>query len=1203
MKNKLFKAVKSMLSIAVAFAVILVSLFAALPAINLKASAATVEDTWDGTKVKPTKTDASGNILIENAEQLAWIALEASPEETKDKNYKVVDNAVFNLNGMTDVTLDTTAGEVSGATATGNNWAGTKKTFAGNFDGNGVVIYNMYAPGSGYGAYGGLFPWLNTDNSTNTSNFSDVTIKASYVKGYHAAAALIGNVEMAGSGRYININNVKAENCYINSVDSNAVCSRTAAILVAHAAHAKVTVDGCIAIDNIVAATDIKGGFVGNSSAYAGSSVVKNSVLVGSTPYPVLQAGSTKVLQSLVSAASCYSNVYTDQDVASAYAGYVTKVAASDMKGAAAKVNMPSLDWSKLIAFDGEYPDLRVSHVLTTTSNGDSGHSTSCSDCGKAFTETHNMVENFDTMVSSCACGYETPITQMKDTWDGTQATSFAGGTGTKDDPYIIKTAEQMAYVALSTTLDSKGKYFKVTDNAVFNMNGAIGITLNSTAAEVKAAPKSGAYKWTSDGAKFNGNFDGNGVIIYNVYGPKMGYGGLFPNINTDNAEKSVTIKNVAVKASSFAGYHCTGGIVGNATAATTTQELNFENCMVENCYMTDMGDTNPACERVAGTIAGRVAHNKVTVDNCLAKGNLLEAINIVGGFVGNTSHFAPNAVIKNSVSLGTLPYPTQNAGSTVTLEAMISSAECYTNVYTDMALAAAYNGSKIKTFTTEQMSGKNCLDNVALDYAKIWFANEGTPELQIFHSLKGTADATDAYSGHKADCEECGIKGVAVSAHTYDDAYKCTTCEFVCDHKNSDYKTVKDDAGDCVTAPYTRTECECGYIHTEYHGTATGHKLVKTDAKEVTCIKDGNIEYWTCEKCEKVFLTDDKMAAMDTAVELEETILKATKKHLPIVDSNGVAIYGMDAQKHWQICKYCNCELNKTSHDVEYSDNNASGHSGKCTVCLYEVHDFVDLNSNGKPIQAYDEFAHWYNCEDCGQIEYEGHTMETKKCDEGIYHWCEDAEGNSCGYETFDYFVEGENGIVAAMSRNAFSKDVITDIFALGESNSIYEKVKGIFDKAGYQKFSAYDFSPTEEVADGGKVELSFMVEGTYGKNAAIYFVDTENGKLEKLDTKIVEVTNDKGVLEHYKAIVIVNKIGVYAVAANEVIGGGVGDDYNNNDFSGGDNLGGTDYNENVGGDTSSTSPATKTQGVAPIAVMAVLSAAILVASKAKKA
>ena len=1183
---------KPMLSIAVAVAIVAVSLFAAVPGIALNANAASVTDTWDGTKVKPTKTDADGNIIIETAEELAWIALSASPDETKDKNYKVVDNATFNLNGMSDITLDSTASEVSDATATGNNWAGSAKTFAGNFDGNGVVIYNMYSGGSGYGAYGGLFPWLNTDNSTNTSNFSNVTIKASYVKGYHAAAALIGNVEMASSGRYINITNVKAENCYINSVDSNAACSRTGAILVAHAAHAKVTVNGCIAINNIVAATDIKGGFIGNTSAYASSSVIKNSVLVGSAPYPVLQAGSNKVLQSFVSAASCYSNVYTDQDVAANYAGYVIKVAADDMKGSSAKVNMSALDWSKLIAFDGEYPDLRVNHILATTSNGDSGHSTSCSDCGKALTETHNMVENFDTMVSSCACGYETPITQMKDTWDGTQATSFAGGTGTKDDPYIITTAEQMAYVALSTTLDSKGKYFKVTDNAVFNMNGAIGITLNSTVAEVKAAPKNGAYKWTSDSAKFAGNFDGNGVVIYNVYGPKMGYGGLFPNITTDNAEKSVTIKNVAVKASSFAGYHCTGGIVGNATSLTTTQKLNFENCMVENCYMTDMGDTNPNCERVAGTIAGRVAHNKVTVDNCLAKGNLLEAVNIVGGFVGNTSHFSPYAVIKNSVSLGTLPYPTQKAGSTVTLEAMISSAECYTNVYTDMAVAAAYNGTEIKTFTTEQMSGENCLDNIALDYAKIWFANEGTPELQIFHTLKGTADTNEPYSGHKADCEECGIKGVAVSAHIYDDAYKCTTCEFVCDHENSDYKTVKDDAGDCVTAPYTRTECECGYAHNEYHGSAAGHKLVKTDAKEATCINDGNTEYWTCEECEKVFLTDDKMAAMDTAVELDKTVIKATKKHLPIEDSKGNIIYGMNGQKHWMICKYCGCEFEKTSHDVQYDTEVTSGHKGKCTICLYEVHDYVDLNDKGKPIQVYDDKGHWYNCADCGKAEYAEHTLETEVCSEGVYKWCEDAEGNSCGYETFDYSLTSDDGQVTVSAKtNTFNKDVITDIFSITADETVnYNDIASVFEKAGHKTFKAYEFSPNQKIAEGSSVELQIIAGDLYGDNVAIYYADLEKGKLEKIKTRIEKVADkeDEDVV-YITAIADVTKDGIYAVASNELIGGGMGDDDYNDDFDFGDNFG-------INGDTSSTSPATSTQTVAPAAVVAVLSAAAIV-------
>lgn len=1194
MKNKLFKTVRPMLSIAVAVAVFAVSLFSAVSGISFSADAATVEDTWDGTKVQPTKTDADGNILIETAEELAWVALEGTTEETKDKNYKVVDGAVFNLNGMTGVTLDSTASEVSDATATGNNWAGTAKTFAGNFDGNGVVIYNMYSSG----AYNGLFPWLCIDNTTNTCNFSNITIKASYIKGYHFAAALVGYADSSGSGRNLNITNVKIENCYINAVDSNAACNRTGALMVGGALHSKVTVDGCIAISNVIAATDIKGGFVGNSSAFAGSAVYKNSVVIGSTPYTVLQEGSSKVLQDIIKSPSCYSNIYTDQDVASAYNGYVTKVAVDDMKGITAKVNMPDLDWSKFIAFDGEYPDLRVNHTLTTVSNGDSGHSTTCSDCGKALTETHNMVENFDTMVSSCACGYETPITQMKDSWDGTMATGFAGGTGTKDDPYIIKTAEQMAYVALSTTLDSTGKYFKVTDNAVFNMNGAIGITLNSTAEEVKAAPKQGAYKWDSDSAKFNGNFDGNGAIIYNIYSSKTGYGGLFPNINTNNDEKSVTIKNVAVKASYFAGYHVAGGLVGNATATTVAQSLVFENCLVENCYMTDEGDTNTACARTTGTIAGRVAHNGVTVDNCLAKGNLLESINIVGGFVGNTSYYAPNTVIKNSVSLGTLPYSTQNANSSVTVEAQVTSADCYSNVYTDKEVSATY--SKIKSLTVAEMSGEAGLDNVALDYTKVWFANEGTPELQSFHDLKGTADTTDPYSGHKADCEACGIKGIAVSTHIYDDTYTCTACGFTCDHKNSEYKTVTDDSGDCVTAPYTKTVCECGYVDVEYHGTADGHKLVKIEASEATCIADGNIEYYTCEECGNIFLTDDKMAAMNTAITQEETVITATKTHLPIEDSNGEIIFGMSGQKHWKICKYCGCEFDKTSHDVEYDTAVTVGHKGKCTVCLYEVHDYADVNEKGKPIQVYDEAGHWYNCNDCGKAEYAEHTLETDETVEGVYQWCEDDEGNSCGYEIFNYSLQSDDGLVTVTgSENVFSKDVITDIFKVSADETLnYDEIKAIFEKEGHKNFAAYDFSPSEEIAEGGSITLEMVVGDIYGSNATIYYADTEKGTLEKITTKIEEVKDENDDVT-YVAVATITETGLYAVAVNEVIS--VGDDDTNTGYN--DDLINNGSNAGVNGDTSSTSPATKTQNVASAAVVAVLSAATIVfARKIKK-
>ena len=34
----------------------------------------------------------------------------------------------------------------------------------------------------------------------------------------------------------------------------------------------------------------------------------------------------------------------------------------------------------------------------------------------------------------------------------------------------------------------------------------------------------------------------------------------------------------------------------------------------------------------------------------------------------------------------------------------------------------------------------------------------------------------------------------------------------------------------------------------------AEGHNLTKTEAKDATCTEAGNIEYWTCSKCEKLY-------------------------------------------------------------------------------------------------------------------------------------------------------------------------------------------------------------------------------------------------------------------------------------------------------------------------------------------------------------
>ena len=60
----------------------------------------------------------------------------------------------------------------------------------------------------------------------------------------------------------------------------------------------------------------------------------------------------------------------------------------------------------------------------------------------------------------------------MAEGWDGTVADSYAGGSGTEADPYLISTCGQFAFFA-NNVRDiegySKGKFFLLTNDLVFN--------------------------------------------------------------------------------------------------------------------------------------------------------------------------------------------------------------------------------------------------------------------------------------------------------------------------------------------------------------------------------------------------------------------------------------------------------------------------------------------------------------------------------------------------------------------------------------------------------------------------------------------------------------------------------------------------------------------------------------------------------------
>ena len=104
-------------------------------------------------------------------------------------------------------------------------------------------------------------------------------------------------------------------------------------------------------------------------------------------------------------------------------------------------------------------------------------------------------------------------VADTNNTWNGTAATAFAGGTGTEANPYLIANADQLAYfrneVDGGRTL--AGEYVKVGDK-------------NITLSNVPFDPIGWGYVnagWNRDGVAgkvFQGTFDGNGKVILGLY-------------------------------------------------------------------------------------------------------------------------------------------------------------------------------------------------------------------------------------------------------------------------------------------------------------------------------------------------------------------------------------------------------------------------------------------------------------------------------------------------------------------------------------------------------------------------------------------------------------------------------------------------------------------------------------------------------------
>ncbi len=713
MKITINKSAKRVLSLVLALTVLVGSLFVANVGVTFIASAATVEDTWDGTKVQPITTDDAGNIIITNAEELAWVILVGGSD-----SYKVVDNAIFNMNGMQGITPDSSVEDVINATPTDKVWHNDTAVFTGTFDGNGAVIYNV--AGKKGAGNGGLFPNISDVNTT----IKNITVKASAFYAYNQVGGIIG---LANGQKTIDIINCSVQDCYIAYYSGDGGGSKVTGTIVGKSGNCTTNINNCFVANNVIDSANssytlnIKGGFIGASSAWAPSPIsISNSISIGNSPYPTLIGSGVEIGKDIANNA-VWTNVYTDQ-TDTVKGTYLTT---AQMTGMAATQNM-ALDFGGTwFANTAGVPVLRAFHNISGINNGNGTHSEACADAGCGLigltvNHLYNIVD-YTTDTSSCVCGAF--IYGTHDVWDGTKAVAFDSGSGTEADPYIIKTVEQLFLMVRSTGLNADGTpvYYKVAnsvnelyindtrgfaDQAAFE--AAVGSLKNwSTGLTTEAqfcGDASNCYCtryndiYTSSSTKvtnnhrdgyvdyFGGRFDGNGVTIYGLYSETSAANhwnngvGFVPMLTGDAVIKNVTFDTNYIKSNSAATAVITAsaGIWDGQYNRDTNDDKTYEtyamcpkvdayakrpencnaaiiNVAVRNSYLGATNYTNNSF--VSGFVSSIRAPKSLQFDNCMFDGtNTTFTDNATGtknhvAFV-TTQESATNSVLTGCVSV-----------------------------------------------------------------------------------------------------------------------------------------------------------------------------------------------------------------------------------------------------------------------------------------------------------------------------------------------------------------------------------------------------------------------------------------------------------------------------------------------------------------------------------------------------------------------
>jgi hypothetical protein len=238
-------------------------------------------------------------------------------------------------------------------------------------------------------------------------------------------------------------------------------------------------------------------------------------------------------------------------------------------------------------------------------------------DEGAGLTVDGGNVKVSDAYTDNYFCGYKSNTPYFKEYLVKTQPFSLFDGSGTAEDPYQVKTVEDLININEGIVT-----YSNTYENVYFKVMNDIDVARNPQFTGI-AADGNTAHE-------FYGTFDGDNHVIDNIYLSKVGYDedgkgissgstsycGLFGRLNSKGVIKNVILG----PGTDMTFWMYSGGIVGNAAGR------------VENCV--NMGTISSVSSSVGG-IAGYVVKTTGEVAGCRNLGKVTGGLLYAGGIAG----------------------------------------------------------------------------------------------------------------------------------------------------------------------------------------------------------------------------------------------------------------------------------------------------------------------------------------------------------------------------------------------------------------------------------------------------------------------------------------------------------------------------------------------------------------------------------------